>query len=129
MSAHDLIMQIGRTARHRMRQIRERQQLSQMGPQQLGDLALSRSDLMTIASGTADARERLEKTAEKLGIPVAHINRERWRAVDMARACANCDERRLCRKWQGGKGHREDYRDFCPNAEAFADLASEPKLN
>lgn len=129
MSAHDLIMQIGRTARRRMRQIRERQELSRMGPRQFGDLALSRSDLMTIAGGAADARERLSKAADKLEVPVGRINQDRWHAVDMARACANCVERQRCKNWQSGNGNREDYRSFCPNAEAFAELAADPNPN
>lgn len=129
MSAHDLIMQIGRTARRRMRQMRELRQISQMEARQFGDLALTRSDLMTLAGGAADARERLEKTAEKLGIPAIDLRRERWRALDMARACANCERRGLCRRWQAGEGNREDYRLFCPNAADFAELDAESKLN
>lgn len=129
MSAHDLIMQIGRAARDRMRQLRELQELSHMETRDFGDLALSRSELTTIAGGAADARDRLERTAKKLGVSPTHINRERWRAIDMAKACANCEERKRCRDWQAGNGQQEDYCDFCPNAEAFAELNTEGKPN
>ena len=129
MSAHDLIMQIGFVARRRLRQLRELNQLSRMDSLQFSDIAVCRADMMSIAGGASDTRERLEKTAQLLGIPVARLNQERWRALDMARACAVCRERKLCKKWQAGEGEREDYRFFCPNAEAFDELDSAQKLN
>ncbi|WP_282606297.1 DUF6455 family protein [Pelagibius sp. Alg239-R121] len=126
MSAHDLIASIGFAARRRLRQMRELNQLSKMDAQQFADMGVCRTDLTAIAGGASDAKERLEAMAKKLGIPAARLNEEHWRAVDMARSCAACRERKLCRKWQAGEGSRESYRFFCPNATAFDELNSEP---
>jgi hypothetical protein len=91
---------------------------------ELIDLGLCRSEALDLAGAPADTRERLEAMAWARGLPVAAIDAEHWRAADMARACAQCGERRRCRRWLRGR-RSDDPEAFCPNAGHFADLLAE----
>ena len=103
----------------RMRDLRE---LGLLEAREFSDLGLCRSDAYAMASGAGGVRDRIEGMTERLGLDYATVMEPHWRAVDIARNCAHCRERRACRRYLAGHGPRTDYRDFCPNAQTFAGL-------
>ena len=103
----------------RMRDLRE---LALLDAREFSDLGLCRSDAYAMASGAGDVRARIEGMSARLGLDYDTVMEPHWRAVDIARNCANCGERRACRRYLAGHGPRADYQDFCPNARTFAGL-------
>lgn len=92
---------------------------------EFSDLGMCRSDLVNFASGPRDIRDRIEGMTGRLGLDYAEVMGPRWRAVEIARNCTNCGERRTCGKYLRGNGARDDYETFCPNARTFAGLLDE----
>lgn len=105
----------------RMRDLRE---LGLLEAREFSDLGLCRSDAYAMASGGGDVRARIEGMSARLGLDYDTVMEPHWRAVDIARNCANCGERRACRRYLAGHGPRADYQDFCPNARTFAELVA-----
>lgn len=91
---------------------------------EFADLALSRMDVMTFTSGPRDIRDRIAGMSGRLGVDFEELMEPHWRAVDIARNCTNCRERRACKRYLRGHGPREDFKDFCPNARAFEELSA-----
>ena len=105
-----------------VKRMRDLQELSQLDGRDFVDLGLCYSDARALASGAGDVRDRIQAMTARLGLDYASVMEPHWRAVDIARNCANCRERRACRRYLAGHGPRSDYRDFCPNAATFAAL-------
>lgn len=105
----------------RAKRARDMKEIDLIGGREFSDLGLSRSEVRALATGT-DVRERLEGMTTRLGLSYAELMEPHWRAVDVARTCVNCRQRRACRRFLAGHGARDEYREFCPNAAAFATL-------
>lgn len=93
-----------------------------LGPHELSDLGMSRSELQDLASAQPGTRERMDAMARSLGVDPDAIHRERWREADMARACNHCDERKACGKYLAGDRTGPQPQDFCPNCAQFEEL-------
>jgi uncharacterized protein YjiS (DUF1127 family) len=106
----------------RMVRMRDLKEISLMDARELADLGLRRSDASAVASGAGDVRDRIAGMTARLGLDYGTVMESHWRAVDIARNCAQCGERRACRRYLAGHGPRADYQDFCPNARTFAGL-------
>jgi uncharacterized protein YjiS (DUF1127 family) len=108
-----------------VKRIRDQRELSLLEGREFSDLGLCRSDARALAAGSG-VRDRIEGMTERLGLNYAAVMEPRWRAVDIARTCAHCGERRACRRYLAGHGPRADYEAFCPNAATFSAL-NDPK--
>ncbi len=106
-----------------LQQYRDRQFLLGLGGSRQSDVGLSSTDLHSLASCPSDTRARMEAMARAHGLAPQALGFERWREVDMARACGHCRQRRVCRNWLAGRRADLVARDFCPNALQFAELA------
>lgn len=107
-----------------VKQMRDLKELSLLDGREFSDLGLCESDARTMAAGSG-VRGRIEGMTERLGLEYAAVMEPRWRAVDIARTCANCGERRACRRYLAGHGPRADYEGFCPNAATFTALVDD----
>jgi uncharacterized protein YjiS (DUF1127 family) len=108
----------------RMVRMRDLKEISQLDARELSDLGLLRSDAYAMASAAGNVRDRITGMTARLGLDYDTVMEPHWRAVDVARNCANCGERRACRRYLAGHGPRADYLDFCPNARTFAGLVN-----
>jgi hypothetical protein len=111
------------TVRKWMRDQEERQYLDQLDDQALMDCGVSRADFLTAIGAPKDTRARMDAMARAHGLPVEAIDSERWRALDMARACSQCGDRQMCKRWLMGVEDEVGAEAFCPNSEHFAELA------
>ena len=101
----------------------ERQFLQGMSGLELMDCGLSRADLMTALAAPKDTRVRMQSMAATHGLPRDALDKEHWRALDMARACGQCRERALCKRWLNGQEDDIGADAFCPNVKHYAELA------
>ena len=106
-----------------LRDEQDRQYLSQVGDQALMDCGVSRADFLTAIDAPKDTRSRMDAMAKAHGLPADAIDSEHWRALDMARACSQCGDRPMCKRWLNGQEDEVGANAFCPNAEHFAELA------
>lgn len=88
---------------------------------ELQDIAMARSDYDVIVKSPAGARERMVFMAERFGVGEAQLDRDHWRAVDMARSCANCGVVQSCDLFRLGKNTGFTPAS-CPNAPQFCEL-------
>ena len=105
------------------RRQQEREYLLSPGSLELADAGISRTDFMTAMAAPADTRERMMSMAAAHGLPEEAIDENRWLALDTARACAQCGERAVCKRWLSGIEEDREPEDFCPNAARYAELA------
>ena len=89
---------------------------------ELQDVALSRSDFNTLKDAPVGSRERMLFIAERFGVSESQIKAEHWRAVDMARTCAQCGVAGSCEKFRNGRASNFEPAQ-CPNAPQFSELA------
>lgn len=89
------------------------------------DLGLARDELQTFMSNRSETRNQLLEMAERFGITEAEIEKERWRALDLTKACGNCSEVSACHRFLLGSGGADGADAFCPNAPAFREMARE----
>ena len=101
----------------------ERQYLHGLGSAELMDVGISRPDFMTALAAPEDPRERMLSMAAAYGLPSAAVDRDHWRALDIARACAQCRERVTCKRWLNGLEENIEASAFCPNADHYNELA------
>ncbi len=101
----------------------ERDYLLSSGSHELMDAGISRTDFLTAMAAPADTRDRMLSMAAAFGLSSDSIDKERWHALDIARACAQCRERAACRRWLDGVEDDTDPSEFCPNAERYAEMA------
>lgn len=101
----------------------EREYLLSSSSLELIDAGISRSDFMTAMAAPTDTRERMLSMAASYGLPSDAVDREHWRALDIARSCAQCRERAACRRWLDGVEDELTPGEFCPNAERYAEMA------
>ncbi len=101
----------------------ERQYLQGMSGVELMDCGLSRADLMTALAAPKDTRSRMLSMAAAHGLSRDALDKEHWRALDMARACGQCPERAICKRWLNGKEDDIGADEFCLNAKHYAELA------
>jgi hypothetical protein len=88
---------------------------------ELQDVALSRSDFNALKKAPEGSRERMVFMAERFGLSESQLNSEHWRAVDMARTCAQCGVAGSCEAFRKGRSsHFEPAQ--CPNAPQFSEL-------
>lgn len=104
-----------------VKRIRDQRELSLLEGREFSDLGLRRSDARALAAGSG-VRDRIEGMTERLGLDYDTVMEPQWRAVDIARTCAHCGERRACRRYLSGHGPRADYEAFCPNAKTFTTI-------
>ncbi len=97
--------------------------LTNMSAPAWADLGASKADFMQIASGPSCVGERMAAMAEAYGLDPADLREERWRQVDMARACTNCSATRQCKRWLKGPNLELAEAGFCPNKEHFSELS------
>ena len=108
--------------REMLNQNRDRQFVMAHGGSELSDAGLARADLDWITHAPADTRKRMEAMATTLGVKPADISQDRWREMDMARACSQCGDLRTCRKFLKGEQVSKGPDTFCPNFQRFQDL-------
>jgi len=77
--------------------------------------------------GAADIKARMDGMAKAHGVQPGAVSAERWRELDMVRACQHCGNRRACRKWLNGERDGIMPDSFCPNAGQYAELANNAK--
>ncbi len=106
-----------------LRDNQERQYLQGLSNVELMDCGYSRADMMTALAAPKDTRQRMQSMATAYGLPPDALNKEHWRAMDIARACGQCRERAMCRRWLNGQQTDVSADEFCPNAEHFAEMA------
>ena len=87
----------------------------------LKDVALTRSDYDVLKDAPAGSRERMVFMAERFGVSENQINSEHWRAVDMARSCAQCGVAGSCERFRNGQSTGFEPAQ-CPNAPQFSEL-------
>ena len=97
--------------------------LHDLGAPELMDCGVSRGDFLTALSAPKDTRARMDAMARAHGFQAEVIDEEHWRALGMARACAQCGDRPMCKRWLNGQEEDTGADEFCPNAEQFAELA------
>ena len=88
-------------------------------PAQEADLGMSRAELADFLSGRDDTRERLERMAARFGVSPEELDAERWRIVEITRACGHCREEAVCRRFLEGDGAPAEAEAFCPNAALY----------
>ncbi len=101
----------------------ERQYLQGMSGVELMDCGISRADLMTAMAAPKDTRARMQSMTAAYGLPRDALDKEHWRALDMARACGQCRERAMCKRWLNSREESFGADAFCPNAKHYAELA------
>lgn len=111
------------TVRKWMRDQQDRQFLARLNDQELMDCGVSRADFLTAVGAPKDTRARMDAMAKTHGLPADAIDSEHWRALDMARACSQCGDRPMCKRWLRGDDDHVGAEVFCPNSEHFAELA------
>ena len=100
----------------------EREYLQSSNSMELSDAGISRSDFMTALTAPPDTRERMMSMAASFGLPSEAIDKDRWLALDTARACAQCGDRAACKRWLNGHEDTLEPDDFCPNAARYAGM-------
>jgi hypothetical protein len=88
----------------------------------LADIGCSRDDLNAIIANAPLSRPLLEGMIARLGIDGAYAALEAGAVREIERRCTTCSAQSRCRTWLRGSGGREDYKEFCPNAESFEHL-------
>ncbi len=109
--------------RHWLKRQRDTAFLSNLAAPAWSDLGASRDDLLQIASGPSGIGKRMQAMAAAYGIDQPALSEERWRQVDMARACAHCNAQRQCKSWLKGPDQDAATARFCPNRAHFAELS------
>ena len=87
------------------------------------DLAISPSDITTFVEARPGVRNQMEAMAAHFGLTGRDIDAERWRALEIVRACSTCKKVTGCKAFLAGREGAFDPYD-CPNAEIYADLSS-----
>lgn len=88
----------------------------------LEDIGLSRIDYQTLNNSPTGARERMVFMAERFGVSEKQLKQEHWRAVEMARTCAQCGVTRSCERFRTGRNPGFEPGQ-CPNAPQFTELS------
>jgi hypothetical protein len=101
----------------------DRQYLQCLSDVQLPDIGISRADLMAAMAAPKDTPERMQSMAAAHGLPRDAVDKEHWRSLDIARACGQCRERAICKRWLNGQEGKIGADAFCPNAKHYAELA------
>ena len=109
-----------------LRRQRDAEYLTSAPAPALSDLALSRQEAVDLAGAPADTADRMLQMAARYKLDSGAINAERWRAVDMARACRHCTNVGTCRQWLADGETNVDEAGFCPNAGRFREMAGLP---
>ncbi|NNF76961.1 MAG: hypothetical protein HKN05_02930 [Rhizobiales bacterium] len=105
------------------RQQRDAAYLTNMSAPAWADIGASKGDLLQIAKGPSCVGERMQAMAAAYGLKPADLSKERWRQIDMARACANCTASRQCKRWLKGPNLELAQAGFCPNKSHFSELS------
>ncbi|MCP5083583.1 MAG: hypothetical protein GY948_17995 [Alphaproteobacteria bacterium] len=105
------------------RQQRDAAYLTNMSALAWADVGASKGDLLQIAKGPTCVGERMQAMAAAYGLEPADLAGERWRQLDMARACSNCSESRQCKRWLKGPDLDLAQAGFCPNKSHFSELS------
>lgn len=105
------------------RQQQDAAYLTNMSAPAWADLGASKGDLLEIAKGPSCVGERMRAMAAAYGLEPQDLSEERWRQVDMARACTNCSETRKCKRWLKGPNLDLSQAGFCPNKAHFSELS------
>ncbi len=108
--------------KHWFRRQRDAAFLSNLAAPAWSDIGASRDDLLQIANGPSGIGKRMQAMAAAYGIDQQTLGEERWRHVDMARACSHCGAQRQCKSWLKGPDPDATTADFCPNRAHFAEL-------
>ena len=88
------------------------------------DLGLSRDDALTFLRARPGVSQQSADMAARLGLTEADIQKEHWRAVDIARACSQCKSSKSCANFLSGR--QSDFTiEACPNFDRFVELAIE----
>lgn len=98
--------------------------LEEMTAAMRADIGLSTTDVSWLSSAAGDTRARMEAMAGAHGLSADELTAERWREMDMARACGHCGDRRMCRSWLDGDRTGAGPDSFCPNASHFAEMVA-----
>ncbi len=109
--------------KHWFRRQRDAAFLSNLAAPAWSDIGASRDDLLQIANGPSGIGKRMQAMAAAYGIDQQALGEERWRHVDMARACSHCSAQRQCKSWLKGPDPDATTADFCPNRAHFAELS------
>lgn len=88
------------------------------------DLGLAPDDARTLMRARPTVGTQTAAMAERLGLTQDDLQKEHWRAVDMARACAQCDSANHCARFLAGKKTTFTI-EACPNFDLFVELATE----
>lgn len=89
----------------------------------LSDAGISRCDVWRLVHGHPGAARHFTEMLRRLGVdeaaaPGAELRELQWN-------CNDCQTWRECRDWLAAPAEDEAYREFCPNAAAFEQMAVE----
>ena len=112
-----------KTVKRWLKQQKDADFLRKMPAQGWADLGADKGDFMQIASGPSCVTERMRAMAAAYGLEPSDLGKERWRQVDMARACATCPSTRACTRWLKGPNLNIAQAGFCPNKAHFSELS------
>jgi uncharacterized protein YjiS (DUF1127 family) len=98
------------------------QELAALDDRQLDDIGLVRDELVLAVAGAAEAPERVDMMAGRLGIDPQAFEARRPLLNDMVKRCAACRSKVICAWWLAEGGPQDAYREFCPNAGRFVEL-------
>jgi len=88
------------------------------------ELGLSPEEARGLTYARPGMRQQLLQMARLFGLSAKDLNKDRWRALDIDRACSNCEKSGGCRNFLAGQWTSFTVKD-CPNAEIYAELAAE----
>lgn len=97
--------------------------LETLNNHQQTDVGIQTADIGLFSFGAEDIKARMGGMAEAYGVQPGAVSAERWRELDMVRACQHCGSRKACRKWLNGDRDGIMPDSFCPNASQYAELA------
>lgn len=98
-----------------------REEISEL---QAADMGISLSEARDFSTARRNTRSQMLQMARLFGLSERDVNRDRWRALDVARACSHCQDAKSCSSFLAGNWSTFTVAD-CPNANLYADLAKE----
>jgi hypothetical protein len=91
------------------------------------DLSVSPSDLDAVVRQGPHASDELPRLLKSLGIDETTLSRTQpFLQRDMARVCASCQQKTLCKHNLDAGTSAQHYEEYCPNAPAIDELGQRP---
>lgn len=103
----------------------QRAEIARMSQADFAELGMSRETLLRFIDFPRDVRARMQQMAAVFGADFRRVERDRGSFQEMTHACGTCAHRGACaRELACDDGTTPERCGFCPNAEAYRDLAT-----